>query len=122
MRDVIFGQLPKRRDLAGISQPLNIRHDIAGEIARAKSELTTMITAKDVSNILCRFPVRESPALDGVSKAHGFAGRAQYEEAVSVRDCLLAKSSCVAELARWRSRVEPMRQQWIAGASPTLAA
>lgn len=46
--------------------------------------INMLIENKDITSIICRYPVRETPALETVSKALGFQSKDRYEQAVRI--------------------------------------
>ena len=80
-REDVLGRLPKRADMKN-AQPINIAVDIPGILAGEQTKIQTALVANDLTKLLQRYPVRETPALDKIAKALGFQGREQYEAAV----------------------------------------
>lgn len=56
--------------------------DVAGELAAEQVAFEALVAAGDLAGIICRYPVRESPALTEIARRLGFQDRAQYESAV----------------------------------------
>jgi len=61
---------------------VNIAVDVAGILAAEQAKLQALIAAGNVQEIICRYPVRETPALNGIATRLGFQDRRQYENAV----------------------------------------
>lgn len=78
VREAIFGSLP------GKELPDNIAIEVpVSEILRAEyEEFDRVLDSCDVSTLIKRYPLRESSALSGASKALGFQSRTAYEAAV----------------------------------------
>lgn len=63
-------------------QSLSIHVDAQAAYAAEKTRLQSLLNAKDISGIMCRYPIRETAALGSIVAALGFKGRADYEGAV----------------------------------------
>ncbi|KQW30946.1 hypothetical protein ASE36_01220 [Rhizobium sp. Root274] len=81
IRQDLMSKLPKRADIAH-AQPLNVTIDVPAVVAAEVSRLTEACKAADLTAVIARYPVRETPALDRIATSLGFQGRSQYESAV----------------------------------------
>lgn len=61
---------------------VNITVDVAGVLAEEQKKLEAFIRERNVEMIICRYPVRDTPALDVIARQIGFQDRKQYEDAV----------------------------------------
>lgn len=62
--------------------PVTIGVDVAAVLAAEQATLQALIAAGNVQEIICRYPVRETPALGAIASQLGFQDRRQYENAV----------------------------------------
>jgi hypothetical protein len=80
-RAQVFSLLPKKGEIgAGGKRTAELDFQKIGEDEAVRLE--ALIDASDFVEILKRYPIRESPALDAIAKALNFANRTQYEAAV----------------------------------------
>ena len=80
-RAQVFSLLPKKGEVAaGGERTAKIDFTKLAEDEAAR--LAALVDASDFVGVLQRYPIRESPALDAIAKAIGFANRSQYETAV----------------------------------------
>lgn len=81
VREEVFRHLPKREDIiAGTS--INIGINVSDFVAQERGKLQNAIASADLSAIIARYPVRETPALDRIAQNLGFQNCAQYERAI----------------------------------------
>ncbi|MEG4115443.1 MULTISPECIES: AAA family ATPase [unclassified Microcoleus] len=81
IREEFFRNLPKKEDIKdGI--PINVSIDVAKFVKQEYERLQYALNAGNVAEIISRYPVRETPALDKIAKALGFQNCKQYEGAV----------------------------------------
>lgn len=80
-RDQVLGQLPTTTSMSQ-PEPLLITVNVRGLIEEKKATLNRYLDAGDWAAIVARCPIRESGALDPVSKAIGFPNHRDYEAAV----------------------------------------
>lgn len=81
LRDVVLRQLPGQPEIAK-GNSVSISLDIASAVAAEKRRFQAAINAADLSSIIARYPVRETPALEQIARKLGFQSRDQYESAV----------------------------------------
>lgn len=81
IRKELMTKLPKRADIAQ-AEVLTVTIDVPAVVAAEVSRLTEGCDAADLSAVIARYPVRETPALDRIATSLGFQGRSQYESAV----------------------------------------
>lgn len=81
VRELILKQMPTWRDVKN-GNSLRIKIDAGDVLEKEVNELNEAIKHKDIEKIICRYPLRETPALDAVAKALGFQSRVAYESAV----------------------------------------
>ncbi|RMH32224.1 MAG: DUF4435 domain-containing protein [Nitrospirae bacterium] len=72
---------PTKEQLAS-TKPITISIDVPRIRQDEDEKLKLFIDNNSWEEILARYPVRETPALDAIAKALGFQNRAHYEEAV----------------------------------------
>lgn len=95
VRQRLMSKLPKRSDIAQ-AQPIEITIDVPTIIAEEVARLTQACDDGDLSVIIARYPVRETPALREIAMKLGFQGRTQYENAV--RKMLMDNTEALADL------------------------
>lgn len=81
VRNAFFANLPNRSTIAQRA-PIQFSFDVSTTVQSACEELRRAINADDFASIVERYPIRETPALNDISKCLGFQGRHQYEMAV----------------------------------------
>lgn len=81
IRHEIDARRPTQAQIAA-GNPVNIAVDVAAVLATEQAALQALITAGNVQEIICRYPVRETPALNAISVRLAFQDRRQYENAV----------------------------------------
>jgi ABC-type cobalamin/Fe3+-siderophores transport system ATPase subunit len=81
IRDRIDAMHPTQAQIAA-GTPVNIVIDVAAELATEHTAFQALLAAQDVEGIICRYPVRETPALTHIANRLGFQDRGQYENAV----------------------------------------
>ncbi len=80
-RSQVFSMLPNKGDFAaGGKRTVEIDFERCAHNEAARLE--ALVNASDLVGVLQRYPVRESPALEAITKALNFTSRAQYEGAV----------------------------------------
>lgn len=95
VRQTLMSRLPKRSDITQV-QPIEITIDIPTIVAAEINRLTQACDEGDLSTIMARYPVRETPALREISTRLGFQGRSQYES--SARKLLMDDADALAEI------------------------
>jgi hypothetical protein len=81
LREEILRMLPGKEQIRA-GAPVNISIDVAAAVAAENQKLQQSLNAGDVSTIIARYPVRETPALGEIAVKLGFRNRDQYEGAV----------------------------------------
>lgn len=81
LREELMGKLPKRQDIAA-AQPIQVTIDIPAAVERERNLFQEACERKDLSYIVARYPIRETPALRQIVLKLGFQGETQYEDAV----------------------------------------
>jgi hypothetical protein len=81
IRESMMARLPLRKDVAK-GDPINVQIDVADYVAKERARLQSLVDSRDVSGIVARYPVRETPALNAIAGKLGFRDRDQYESAV----------------------------------------
>jgi ABC-type lipoprotein export system ATPase subunit len=81
LREQIFQQMPGRDQIAA-GAPINVTLDVPAVVAAERARLQTALDAGDLTAIVSRYSVRETPALVQIATNLGFQDRAQYEGAV----------------------------------------
>lgn len=95
VRQQLMSKLPKRSDIAE-AQPIEITIDVPTVVAEEVARLTQACDDGDLSMIIAKYPVRETPALREIAIKLGFQGRTQYEN--SVRKMLMDDPEALVEL------------------------
>lgn len=81
VRDQIEAKCPTQAQIA-TEAPVNITIDVAAALATEQAVFQELITNQDLEGIICRYPIRETPALTLIASHLGFRDREQYESAV----------------------------------------
>lgn len=81
VREEFFGHIPNREQISAAA-PVNISIDVPRIVGEERTRLQEALDAGDLTIIVSRYPVRETPALDIIARKLGFQGRDQYEGAV----------------------------------------
>lgn len=81
VREEFFGHIPSKNEISAAA-PVDISIDVPRIVGEERARLQEAIEAGDLTVIVSRYPVRETPALDAIAKKLGFQDRAQYEGAV----------------------------------------
>lgn len=93
LRQELMSKLPKRSDIAA-AQAVQVAIDIPYIVATETARLRAACDGADLDSIICRYPVRESPALGHIASQLGYQNVGQYENAV--RKLLMDEPSAVA--------------------------
>lgn len=80
-RDVLLNQLPTVPSVSA-GQAVSVNIDTAALVASKEAELERRLDARDWAAVVTTCPIRESGALDPISKAVGLPGVKDYEAAV----------------------------------------
>jgi hypothetical protein len=81
LREEVFRHLPRREEIAA-GAPINVSIDVASAVTAERERLQDALNAGNFAEIISQYPVRETPALDKITKELGFQNREQYEGAV----------------------------------------
>jgi ABC-type cobalamin/Fe3+-siderophores transport system ATPase subunit len=81
VREEFFSHIPNK-DQISAAAPVNISIDVPKIVGEERTRLQEAIEAGDLTIIVSRYPVRETPALDTIARKLGFQDRDQYEGAV----------------------------------------
>lgn len=81
LRDRILRKLPGQPEIASGGHII-IDEDIDAIVSAEQGRLNGFIVAGDLSAIIARYPIRETPALAEITSKLGFANRRVYESAV----------------------------------------
>ena len=81
IRERIIRRLPGQPEIAA-QNPINISVDVAEASAQQRAHLDTALAAGNLVEVITKYPVRETPALDVIAGRLGFRDRSQYEDAV----------------------------------------
>jgi hypothetical protein len=81
LREEVFRHLPRREEIAA-GAPINVSIDVASAVTAERERLQDALNAGNLAEIISQYPVRETPALDKITKELGFQNREQYEGAV----------------------------------------
>jgi len=81
IRHEIDKRRPTQAQIAA-GAPINISIDVAAALLAEQTAFRAHIAAQSLEQIVCRYPVRETPALTEIAKRLGFQDRTQYENAV----------------------------------------
>lgn len=115
VREEFFRHLPTKAGVeAGTS--INVQIDVGAYLAGEAARLDTALNGDDIETLVCRYPIRDTPALGHVATKLGFRGRSQYEKAV--RKLLMDD---VDALAFARSLFDGLDQELIGPAAPVAA-
>lgn len=80
-RDLLMNALPTVPTVSA-AVPISINIDTGALVAAKETELDSRLNARDWLAVVTTCPIRESGALDPISRAVGFPGRRDYEAAV----------------------------------------
>lgn len=72
---------PKLEDVAA-GRAVDIRIDIAGKVQDEVNLFQGLLSNGDIEKIICRYPLRETGALNAIALKLGFQSRSKYEAAV----------------------------------------
>jgi ABC-type lipoprotein export system ATPase subunit len=81
VREDILQRLPGQPEITA-GTPINFSIDIAAVVGAESARFQESIDAGNLSEIIARYAVRETPALTEIAKRLGFQSREQYESAV----------------------------------------
>ncbi len=86
LREELQRQCPGQPEIAA-GATLNIVIDIKARVDQERHVLEGYLASGDLSGLIQRYPIRETPALERIARDVGYQGRRQYETAV--RRCLI---------------------------------
>lgn len=81
LRELVYGSMPTRQSVHS-REPIGINLDVASVVAEEVDRLRTALNAQRLEEIIRRYPIRESGALNAIAKKLGFQNKKQYEDAV----------------------------------------
>lgn len=81
VREKFFAHIPNGDQISEVAQ-VNISIDVAGIAGEEQGRLQDALAAGDLTAVITRYPVRETPALTDIARKLGFQHRGQYESAV----------------------------------------
>jgi hypothetical protein len=81
IRSEIERKVPTRAEIAA-GQPITISVQTAQCVQIEVDLLNALLVSGNLTSVIQRYPVRETPALDEIARKLGFQGRGQYEAAV----------------------------------------
>lgn len=81
IRDQIDAKHPTQAQIAS-GAPINIAIDVGAQLAAELAAFQALVNAQNLESIICRYPVRETPAITEIARRLGFQDRTQYENAV----------------------------------------
>jgi ABC-type ATPase involved in cell division len=81
IREEFFRNLPKKQDIAA-GKPIAVSIDVDKFVKEESERLGNALNLGNLTEIFSRYPVRETPALDKITKELGFQDCKQYESAV----------------------------------------
>ncbi len=81
VREQIFNCLPKKGQIDARS-PIIASVDVPNIVSQELTRLQTYLAQGDLGEIMNRYPIRETPALNEIVRNLGFQNREQYEQAV----------------------------------------
>ena len=81
VRREIFGHLPTTRTIAS-RNPIKIQVDVRQFVATEETDFAALIDSRDLTQLLQKYPLRETPVLNSIAAEVGFRNRTQYEGAV----------------------------------------
>lgn len=82
VRKAFFANLPNGRDITADAAPVDVQIDIAAIVNEELTRLQAALDNQNIETLISYYPVRETPALDGIVRQLGFKNRDQYEGAV----------------------------------------
>ncbi len=81
VREEFFANIPNRAHISAAA-PVKVSIDVRKIVDEERTRLQEALNAGDLTTIVSRYPVRETPALDTIARELGFQDRNQYEGAV----------------------------------------
>jgi ABC-type ATPase involved in cell division len=81
VRSRIEAALPTQNQIA-TGNPVSLHIDVGAIAAAEMQAFANHIVARELEDLVCRYPVRETPALTRIAERLGFQDREQYEGAV----------------------------------------
>ncbi|MCF8469082.1 MAG: ATP-binding cassette domain-containing protein [Sneathiella sp.] len=97
--EALLNQAPNWRKI--LEDDVNVEFSSKSLLENEKKTIQSILLDKDFVTLISRYPIRETPALESVSKALGFQSQAKYEQAVRkmLIDCPVEKAK-VLELLK----------------------
>jgi ABC-type cobalamin/Fe3+-siderophores transport system ATPase subunit len=81
IRKEFFDNLPEKEGIKNL-EPINVSIDVAKLVNEESERLQNALDAGDLLEIISRYPIRRSPALDKIAKELKFQDRNDYQAAV----------------------------------------
>lgn len=81
LRDELDKHWPRQAEIAA-GNPISIAIDVAAMVNEEKRDFNQAIADQNLEKVIARYPVRETPALNDITRKLGFQTRDQYESAV----------------------------------------
>lgn len=81
IRKEFFDNLPNKEGISTL-EPINVSIDVCKFVTEESKRLENALDAGDLVEIISRYPVRRTPALDKIAKELKFLGRNDYQAAV----------------------------------------
>jgi ABC-type lipoprotein export system ATPase subunit len=81
LRDELDRHWPKQAEISA-GNPINITIDVAATVNEEVRVLNQAIYEKNLEKVIARYPIRETPLLNEITRKLGFQAREQYESAV----------------------------------------
>ena len=81
LREQFFQHLPTRKDISKAA-PINVNIDVNYVVTHELERFQESLNNSDLSTLIERYPIRETPALAEIATKLGFQNRMQYESAV----------------------------------------
>lgn len=85
VKDRLLSHAPKWRDI--LSRNVEIHFSSEDILTEEKQTIVDLLETKDITGLISRYPVRETPALGCVARCLGFQSQAAYEQAVRKMLC-----------------------------------
>ena len=81
IRENIFNNLPRQAEISA-ANPINISIDVNAVVTEEIKRMQQYLEESNLTEIISRYPIRETPALSEIAKKLGFQRQYQYEGAV----------------------------------------
>ena len=81
VREEFFAHIPNKEHISAAA-PVIVSIDVHKIVGEERARLQDALDASNLTTLVSRYPVRETPALNGIAQKLGFQSRNQYESAV----------------------------------------